>query len=132
MRKYVIETDGTVEQFRFPRSQKARIRRKWQMRGENWREVDPNWNAGLKTVKTFLVNFLPLGPNRGGDRFVDEDGESARTVSSFMTAMINQVSREMFESGTRLAYALSDEISGREIGEDCLLSLVADFRFSLR
>lgn len=41
-----------VEQFRFPRSKKSRIRRKWAMRPENWRPAkDQNiYTDGLNMI----------------------------------------------------------------------------------
>lgn len=89
MRKYITKTDGTVEQFRFPRSKKGRIRCKWEMRSENWREVSPE-KQGLNLVEEWVkslsgpgtpifidsfshAHFIPFveeRPNRNGDIIV--------------------------------------------------------------
>lgn len=58
MRRVIIQTDESVEQFRFPHSKKGRIRLKWAMRAENWRVKHPGRKAVRQSFRDMINEVL--------------------------------------------------------------------------
>lgn len=129
-----------MEQFRFPRSRKARIRRKWQMRGENWREVS-SVRDKKKLDKIKFYSFRPrefqvisLGDFIPGDEFIRQPiriGPVPFITSEVSQRVVDERMRAIYGTGRtslaeRMQFAMqpADQIAS-------LLSEEEDFGYEM-